>query len=82
MHICTENVPIDLLIYLCIKTNNIDKRNCRWLSFGGTRRRRLTRRRSHPAVVTLRGRLYVCGGFDGAERPEESMERQGVMSWS
>lgn len=25
-------------------------------------------RRSHPAVVTLRGRLYVCGGFDGAER--------------
>ena len=28
----------------------------------------MSARRSHPAVVTLRGRLYVCGGFDGAER--------------
>ena len=29
-------------------------------------------RRSHPAVATLCGKLYVSGGFDGAERQSEA----------
>lgn len=28
-------------------------------------------RRSHPAVASLKGRLYVCGGFDGVERSDD-----------